>query len=147
MPQSPVGRRSSSAGGLLSYRDDLVSHRSDDGAASSPPRPFSATSGSLAAVRHAVKQTSGIAAAYAAYVALGGALLASGYEAGTARPFLSFGAALVPIVLLARAWAAAGASHAAARRARASLCGLGAVAAAFLVLETVDVTFLEGMGL
>jgi len=108
---------------------------------------FAARRGSLAAVRHAVKQTSGIAAAYAAYVALGGALLASGYEAGTARPFLSFGAALVPIVLLARAWAAAGASHAAARHARASLCGLGAVAAAFLVLETVDVTFLEGMGL
>ena len=56
MPQSPVGRRSRSAGGdgLLSYRDDLLSYRSDDGAgaaASSPPRPFSVTSGSLAAVR------------------------------------------------------------------------------------------------
>lgn len=103
--------------------------------------------GSLGAVGSAVRKAAGIAVAYAAYVALGGALLASGYEAGTSRPFLFFGAAIVPIALLARAWAAAGASTAPAIRGRATVCGLGALAAAFLVLEAVDVTFLEGMGL
>lgn len=103
--------------------------------------------GAFAGVLRALSRTWRLAVGYAAYVAVGGALLASGYEAGTTRPFLFFGAALVPVVLVARAWAAAGGGSRAARTARAVLCALGAVGAGFLVLEGVDVAFLEGMGL
>jgi hypothetical protein len=98
-------------------------------------------------VRAALARTWKLALAYAAYVAIGGALLASGYEEGTSKPFLGFGAALVPLLLLARAWGAAGGSGRAARIGRASMCAAGALGAAFLVLEGIDVAFLAGMGL
>ncbi|MDF2697492.1 MAG: hypothetical protein K0S65_5875, partial [Labilithrix sp.] len=84
---------------------------------------------------------------YAAYVALAGAALATGYEEGRARPFLLFGVVLVPLLLVARAWSAAGSTRALARAARAVLCATSALAAAFLVLEHVDVAYLEGLGL
>ena len=103
--------------------------------------------GGGARVRVAVARTWWIALAYAAWVAVGGALLASGYEAGTTKPFVYFGVVLLPLVLLARAWAATGSESARARGGRAALCAMGALAAAFLVLEGVDVTFLDGMGL
>lgn len=103
--------------------------------------------GAFARVRRAVGKTWKLAVGYAAYVAIGGALLASGYEAGTTTPFLSFGVVLVPIVLVARAWAAAGGGTVVARGARAALCAIGALGAGFLVLEIVDIAFLEGMGL
>lgn len=103
--------------------------------------------GGATRLRAALAGTWRVALGYAAYIALGGAMLASGYEAGTSKPFLYFGVVLVPIVLLARAWAASGAAGRAARSGRAVLCGAAALAAAFLVLETVEVAFLEGMGL
>jgi hypothetical protein len=98
-------------------------------------------------VTSALAKTWKLAVAYAAYVAVGGGMLASGYEAGSSKPFLYFGVVLVPVVLVARAWGAAGGESRAARAGRATLCALGAVSAAFLVLEGVDVAFLEGMGL
>ena len=98
-------------------------------------------------IRAALAKTWKLALAYAGYVALFGALLASGYEAGTTRPFLYFGLVLFPIVLLARAWAAAGGESVAARGGRAAICALSVVAAAFLVVEGIDVGFLDGMGL
>jgi hypothetical protein len=95
----------------------------------------------------ATRRMSRLAIAYAAYVAIAGGLLASGYEEGTSRPFLLFGATLAPLLLLARAWGAAAAQSRAARVFRAVLCATGAVAAGFLVLEHVDVRYLEGLGL
>ncbi|MDB4933894.1 MAG: hypothetical protein JWP87_866 [Labilithrix sp.] len=103
--------------------------------------------GSGARVATALARMWKLAVAYAAYVAIGGALLASGYEAGSGKPFLVFGVALLPILLLARAWGAAGGESKAARSGRATLCALAAASAAFLVLEGIDVAFLEGMGL
>lgn len=85
--------------------------------------------------------------AYGAYVALAGAALASGYEQGTARPFLLFGLVLVPLLFLARAWAAAGSSSRLARSGRAAACAASVLAAAFLVVEQVDATYLAGVGL
>ncbi|MFO0739062.1 MAG: hypothetical protein U0270_24410 [Labilithrix sp.] len=70
--------------------------------------------------------------AFSAFVALAGAALALGYEGASAGPFLWFGAALVPLLLAARAWAAAGGAP---RGVRAVVCALGVAAAAFLVLE------------
>lgn len=95
----------------------------------------------------AVASTWRLAVGYAVYVSVTGAMLASGYEAGTGKPFLWFGVVLVPVLLLARMWGAAGAQTGAARGGRAWVAGLAAVAAAFLVLEGVDVAFLDGMGL
>ena len=101
----------------------------------------------LAAVIERTRTSSGLAIGYAAYVAIAGALLATGYEQGTARPFLLFGAVLVPILVVSRAWGAAGSQAAGARGLRAALCAASALGAAFLVLEHVDVAYLEGLGL
>ncbi len=83
----------------------------------------------------------------AAYLALGGAALASGYEEGTARPFLFFGVGLLPLLLLARTWGAAGGASTRARLGRASICAASALAVAFLVLEHIDLAYLESLGL
>ena len=103
--------------------------------------------GSGGRVRSALASTWKLALAYAAYVALGGAALASRYEAETAKPFLWFGVVLVPVVLLARGWGAAGGETHAASAGRATLCAMGALSAAFLLLEGIDATLLEGFGL
>jgi hypothetical protein len=88
--------------------------------------------GARARVAPAMKRLAPYALAYAAYLGLGGALLASRYESGNARPFLFFGAALVPLLFLSRAWAAAGATTTAARVGRAAVCAAGVASAAFL---------------
>ncbi|HSO31339.1 MAG TPA: hypothetical protein VLT33_02450 [Labilithrix sp.] len=105
------------------------------------------TAGRRRAARGALARTWKLIVGYALYVAIGGAVLASGYEQGTSRPFLWLGIVLVPLLLVARAWGAAGQAGAAARVGRASLCAAGALGAAFLVLERIDAAFLEGMGL
>jgi hypothetical protein len=84
--------------------------------------------------------------AVVAYVVAGG-LLARQYEGGSARPFLVLGLALLPILLLARAWGAAGSRSLRARAMRAALCAASALGAAFVVLEQVDAAYLEGLGL
>lgn len=99
------------------------------------------------AIAASVGKISRIAIAYAIYVALGGALLATRYDTGTGTPFLVLGIVIVPLVLLARAWGAAGRPGATARAGRAAACAASALAAAFLVLEGINGTFLEGMGL
>jgi hypothetical protein len=87
------------------------------------------------------------------YVGVVGGLLAVAYETGetsgtgTAHPFLFFGAALTAVLLVARAWSAAGSPRNAVRAARAIVCAAAAIATAFLVLEHVDVTYLEAVGL
>jgi hypothetical protein len=93
------------------------------------------------------RASSRLVLAYGAYVAISGAVLAMGYEEGTSRPFLIFGLALVPLLFLARAWAAAGSPARWARIGRATLCATSALGVAFLVLEHVDVAYLEGIGL
>lgn len=103
--------------------------------------------GSRATIAAALSKTTKIAIVYAAYVAVSGAVLASSYEAGTGAPFLVLGIVIVPLVLVARAWGAAGATGAAARAGRAIACAASAMAAAFLVLETINASFLDGMGL
>jgi len=85
--------------------------------------------------------------AFAAWAAIVGGGLASAYESGNALPFALLGAAIAPLVLAARAWAAAGADHAAARAARGALAAASAFGAAFLVLEAVDPAYLSGFGL
>lgn len=98
-------------------------------------------------VRPALRRMTPLALAFAAYVGVAGALLAARYEDANARPFLFFGAAVFPLLVVARAWGAAGKPSRRARIGRATLCAAGAIAAAFLVLEGVDASYLDGMGL
>ncbi|MBX3193336.1 MAG: hypothetical protein KF819_40515 [Labilithrix sp.] len=103
--------------------------------------------GTLGDVASALRKIGPLVVAYAAYVAIAGGVLASRYEQGNAKPFLSFGVVLVPLFLVARAWGAAGGARPAAKAARAVACAAGAIGAGFLVLESVDVAYLEGLGL
>lgn len=103
--------------------------------------------GALGPVRTALRRIAALAVAYAAYVAIVGAILATRYEPGTSRPFLLFGAALLPLLFVARAWAAAGGRSRIARAFRGAACAACVAAAAFLVLERVDASYLAGMGL
>ena len=103
--------------------------------------------GRIGAVLRGIAGAAPLAVAYAAYVGGIGGILAAGYEAGSSLPFLVYGAVLVPIVLLARAWGAAGSTRGPARAVRAAVSCLGALAAAFLVLESIEPYYLEGFGL
>lgn len=106
-----------------------------------------ASRGELSALRAALAKTWSFVFGYAAYVAILGACLASGYETGTASPFLLFGAVLVPIAMLARAWSAVGLNSDIVRAARAVLCGAAVFGSGFLVLENASGTYLESLGL
>jgi tetratricopeptide (TPR) repeat protein len=93
------------------------------------------------------RSVSPVALGFAAYVAIAGGALASAYEDGNAKPFLLFGIALGLLLLLSRAWGMVGSETRRARGARAVLCAASVLGTAFLVLEAVDVGYLEGLGL
>lgn len=88
-----------------------------------------------------------LAFVYGAYVAVGGAALASAYERGTAKPFVLLGGVLAILLVLARVWNVSGSARVGPRLARAGVCASAAIGAAFLVLDNVDPSYLDGMGL
>ena len=106
-----------------------------------------ARAGRLPFVLGRARRAGALVLGYAAYVALSGAALASGYEEGTARPFLMLGIVLAPLIFIARAWSAAGSRAPRARGFRAALAGASVLGAAFLVLESAGATYLRGFGL
>jgi len=95
----------------------------------------------------ALRTVAPIAIAFALYLGVGGGLLASRYESGNATPFLLLGAVALPLVLLARAWAAVGSRGARARWGRSLVCATSVVAAAFVLLDAVNPAYLDGFGL
>jgi len=114
---------------------------------------FATIQGRAMQVARALSRMTPLIVGFGIYVGVVGGLLAVAYDTGettatgSARPFLFFGAALTAILLVARAWAAAGSPRKAARVGRALVCAAAAIATAFLVLEHVDVTYLEAVGL
>lgn len=96
---------------------------------------------------NALRELAPPAIGFVAFVAIAGGVLASQYESGNATPFLLLGAAVLPLVLLARAWGAVGSQTRAARLGRALLCGATVLAAAFVLLEKVYPDYLVGFGL
>ncbi len=106
---------------------------------------------SIAEVKQALRSFATVTIAFALWSGLLGGLLASTYETGNAKPFLLFAAGLIPLLLLARAWGAVAGSGDGQghwpRVGRAGLSAVSVIAAGFLVLESVDVTYLEGFGL
>jgi len=99
------------------------------------------------AVGAAMRRATPLVLAFTVYVGVMGGVLAAKYETGNAKPFLVFGAALFPLLVAARAWAAAGSPSPAARIGRALACAAGAVGAAFIVLAYLDPLYLDGYGL
>jgi hypothetical protein len=98
-------------------------------------------------VVRSIRQMTPLAVGFATYVAIVGGVLAAQYETGNATPFLVLGAAVVPLVLVARAWSAASSGNLAARIGRALLCTTSVFSAAFLVLRAVRSEYLDGFGL
>jgi hypothetical protein len=103
--------------------------------------------GRLGGARRPLRALAIPAAIFALDVGCVGALLAQREEGTSGRPFLLFAAAVLPLLLVARAWSAVGSNHLGARAGRAALCAATALAAAFLVLDASDPAFLEGFGL
>ncbi len=103
--------------------------------------------GSLGRAGRALRSLAPVAGLFVALVAVAGGTLASRYESGNAAPFYALGAAVLPLVLLARAWGAVGSARRAARAARAAVCAAAVVAMAFVLLETLDPQYLTGFGL
>lgn len=95
----------------------------------------------------ALRSVGPVAALFVVFIAGAGGVLASNYESGNALPFVALAAAVLPLVLVARAWGAVGSDARAARVGRALLCGASVVAMAFLLLDMVNPTYLEGFGL
>jgi hypothetical protein len=87
------------------------------------------------------------AAAICVYLAIVAAVIAGSYENGHTLPFVMLPICVLPIAILARAWALAGASTPLARGARAFFGAIAVAAAAFLVLDRIDVRYLESFGL
>ncbi len=88
-----------------------------------------------------------VAGAFALYLAGVGAFLASRYETGNAAPFVGLAVASVPVVFLARGWSATGSSRPGARTGRAVLCAASMLASAFVVLDVINPSYLDGFGL
>ena len=84
---------------------------------------------------------------FVSWTALVGGALASNYEEGNSTPFLLFGLAVGPIAMLARAWSTVGSDRTAARTGRVVVSAASVFGAAFLLLEAIDVRYLEGFGL
>jgi tetratricopeptide (TPR) repeat protein len=103
--------------------------------------------GALGAAKTELRKLAPVAIPFVAFLAIGGGLLASKYESGNASPFVWLGAIVLPLLLVARAWAAVGAQTGRARAARAALCGGAVVAAAFTLLDVLDPQYLTGFGL
>ncbi len=94
-----------------------------------------------------ISRFSRVALAFALYVAVAGAVLASSYEGGSVKPFFALGGAIFLIAILARAWSAFGSSHRVMRGARMALCGVSILAAAVLLLDRIDPAYLDSFGL
>jgi hypothetical protein len=101
----------------------------------------------LAQAWSALRELAPAAIGFVAFVAIAGGVLASQYESGNSTPFLLLGVAVLPLVLLARAWGAVGSQTRVARIGRALLCAATVVAAAFFLLEKVYPEYLVGFGL
>jgi hypothetical protein len=95
----------------------------------------------------ALRELAPAAIGFVAFVAVAGGVLASEYESGNATPFFLLGAAVLPLVLVARAWGAVGSQTRAARLGRALLCAATVLAAAFVLLDKAYPEYLVGFGL
>lgn len=103
--------------------------------------------GALGATAIAVRRIAPVIAAFVLYLGGLGGLLASQYETGNAAPFVGLGLVVLPLLLLARAWAAVGSPAPGARVGRAALCAVSVFAATFVLLDAVHPSYLEGFGL
>jgi hypothetical protein len=103
--------------------------------------------GDLGEAGKALRRLGPVAVAFAVYLAAAGGLLASQYESGNAAPFALLAVAVLPLLVIARAWGSVGSTLRGARAGRAVLCAVSVFAAAFVLLDAVNPSYLEGFGL
>jgi len=102
--------------------------------------------GRARAVR-AVRELAPTALVFAAVACGVAGFLASRYEQTSPYPFTAMFPVTFVIAVLARAWGAAGSPAPRARALRAAASFVGVFAAAFLLLDHMDPTYLQGFGL
>jgi tetratricopeptide (TPR) repeat protein len=89
-----------------------------------------------------------LAVAFSLYLGGAAAVLVRLRGDGDPRPFVWLGLGVLAMDVVARTWRlGSGAGRAPARAGRAILCAAGVLAAAFLAVERVDPSYLEGLGL
>jgi hypothetical protein len=103
--------------------------------------------GALVRATKSAREVAPVSIAFAAFVALGGGLLASSYERGNAAPFWALGIAVLPLIIMARMWAAVGSRRRSLLALRVALSGASVLAAAFALLDGLTPTYLDGFGL
>jgi hypothetical protein len=101
----------------------------------------------LAGALRSVRGIAPVVTFFLLYTGLVGGYLASRYENSSSLPFVLFAAFMLPLVAIFRAWSAVGSPRLAARTGRALAAVASTLALAFLVVEHINPTFLEGFGL
>lgn len=102
---------------------------------------------SFAPAAEAVRRIAPVVTLFLLYVGLLGGVLASSYENSSSVPFVLFAALMLPMMLLFRMWSAVGSPRIAARFGRGAIAVAATVALGFLVVETINPSYLEGIGL
>ena len=103
--------------------------------------------GALGSARGPLRRSLGLALAFGGHVAIVGSGLAWYLSRASPAPILGLGAALVLLLVCARAWAALGSGAPLFRSARALVAAASVLGAGFLVLEWADPRYLESFGL
>jgi hypothetical protein len=103
--------------------------------------------GALGDAWRATRRLAPVSAAFVVFVGLAGGALASNYERGNAAPFLLLALALLPLLLLSRAWSAVGSRAMGALVLRVALSGASVVAVAFALVDGMTPAYLDGFGL
>jgi hypothetical protein len=103
--------------------------------------------GALARAMKSAVEVAPLSTAFAAFVALAGGVLASSYEHGNATPFWALGITVLPLIIVARVWAAVGSRRKVLLALRVALSGASVLAAAFALLDGLTPTYLDGFGL
>ncbi len=81
------------------------------------------------------------------YSGLVGGYLASSYENSSSVPFLLFATFMLPLVVILRVWSAVGSPRLTSRVGRGVAAVAATLALGFLVVEQVNPTYLDGLGL
>jgi hypothetical protein len=84
---------------------------------------------------------------FVVHLGLLGGYMASNYENGSPLPFVLFGALLLPLLLILRAWSSLGSARFAARLGRGCAAIAATLGLAFVVVEQTSPLFLEAVGL
>jgi hypothetical protein len=108
---------------------------------------LAASSRSLRGAFGAIRRAAPVVGLFLVYTGMVGGCMASSYENGSAMPFVLFASFMLPLAVVFRLWSAVGSAHLTARVGRSSAAVAATLALAFLVIEQINPSYLEGFGL